>query len=568
MFCGNCGAENVNDAKFCRECGKPLVAVSSQGAKKTAFSTNGANTNVGKANSAPSVAEVNGSQVTAKGKTLPKKVIISACAAIAVLIVIICAAANLGKTIKLDNYLIVETEGYDGYGTARAIIDWETIEKKYGSKMSFTNAAKNELGGMLNIMTPIEAVQEDVSVKLERNNGLSNGDVITYSWDIDEDLSKYVKCKIKFKDGDFTVSGLTEVGTFDAFADLKVEFFGVAPNGSANLNYTGSEINYYDFACDKTSGLSNGDTITVSIDDRKLEYYAENLGKVPAELEKKFTVDGLESYLSKISEIDDTALVSMQQQAVDVYNAKAAQDWGEGESLETLTYIGDYLLTVKNKDSWGTNNCLFLIYKAQVRNNYSNDGKSYNKLNDIYWYIRYADIMVGADGSVNVDVTDYSTPNNRFIVDSGVDNGWWSTKYWYYYGYETLDDLYKDVVTANIDAYNHEDNVDESAAPKAVEQEEIADAKGDYILAGSDTELLTKRDLEGLSAEECKLARNEIYARHGRKFKDKDLQAYFDACDWYEGTIEADDFSEKELSDIEIANKDLIVEYEKEKGYR
>lgn len=74
--------------------------------------------------------------------------------------------------------------------------------------------------------------------------------------------------------------------------------------------------------------------------------------------------------------------------------------------------------------------------------------------------------------------------------------------------------------------------------------------------------------MEGMSAEECKLARNEIYARHGRKFNDEELQAYFDACDWYEGTIEPDDFQESILSETEIANKDVIVEYEKEKGYR
>lgn len=71
--------------------------------------------------------------------------------------------------------------------------------------------------------------------------------------------------------------------------------------------------------------------------------------------------------------------------------------------------------------------------------------------------------------------------------------------------------------------------------------------------------------MEGLSDEECKLARNEIYARHGRKFKDEKLQAYFDARDWYEGTIEPDDFEESLLSEIEIANRDLLVAHEEKK---
>lgn len=80
--------------------------------------------------------------------------------------------------------------------------------------------------------------------------------------------------------------------------------------------------------------------------------------------------------------------------------------------------------------------------------------------------------------------------------------------------------------------------------------------------------LLTKDDLKGLTSEECKIARNEIYARHGRKFKDQDIQTYFDTLDWYKGTISPEDFTEINLSDIEIANKDLIVSYEEEKGYR
>lgn len=84
----------------------------------------------------------------------------------------------------------------------------------------------------------------------------------------------------------------------------------------------------------------------------------------------------------------------------------------------------------------------------------------------------------------------------------------------------------------------------------------------------SSTELVTEADLEALSDEDCKIALNEIYARHGRKFKDADLQAHFAACDWYSGTIEPDDFSDSVLSETEIANRDLIVAYEEAHGIR
>ena len=64
------------------------------------------------------------------------------------------------------------------------------------------------------------------------------------------------------------------------------------------------------------------------------------------------------------------------------------------------------------------------------------------------------------------------------------------------------------------------------------------------------------------------MARNEIYARHGRMFEDESLQKYFENFDWYYPTIQPDDFNESMLNDYEIFNRDLIVEYETEQGYR
>lgn len=90
----------------------------------------------------------------------------------------------------------------------------------------------------------------------------------------------------------------------------------------------------------------------------------------------------------------------------------------------------------------------------------------------------------------------------------------------------------------------------------------------EYVLPTSDSEYLTKDDLVGLTAEECHLARNEIYARHGRIFLDEELQRYFNSFDWYHPTIEPDDFQESMLNQYEMANRDLIVSYETEQGYR
>lgn len=85
---------------------------------------------------------------------------------------------------------------------------------------------------------------------------------------------------------------------------------------------------------------------------------------------------------------------------------------------------------------------------------------------------------------------------------------------------------------------------------------------GDYILPNSSTTYLTRADLAGLSQEQLRLARNEIYARHGRKFKTKELQDYFNSKSWYTGTIESNAFKDDYLNAYEKENIKLIQSLE------
>jgi hypothetical protein len=53
-------------------------------------------------------------------------------------------------------------------------------------------------------------------------------------------------------------------------------------------------------------------------------------------------------------------------------------------------------------------------------------------------------------------------------------------------------------------------------------------AEDEYILPYSDYEYLEAWQLEDLTEEELRIARNEIFARHGRIFNDKALMSYFE----------------------------------------
>lgn len=86
--------------------------------------------------------------------------------------------------------------------------------------------------------------------------------------------------------------------------------------------------------------------------------------------------------------------------------------------------------------------------------------------------------------------------------------------------------------------------------------------ENEYVLPDSAKRKLKKSDLRGLSIEELRIARNEIYARHGRMFDDKKLQKYFDSQSWYEGTVPASEFSEDVLSSVEKKNVAFIRQFE------
>lgn len=551
MFCKHCGSENDDNTKFCRECGQPLEDRASQKEKE--------------ADHAPS--EKKGSSLTDKIKALPKKVLMAVGAGTAIIMLLLFVVLGMEDSIDMNQYLTIEAEGYDGYGKLHAAINWDAVEEKYGEKLSFTEEAGKTFGGLISLMSPMDVLQDCVRVELETYSGLSNGDTVAYTWKVDEDLANMLKCKIKCKDGSFSVSDLQQAETFDLFSQLEVEFTGTAPEGRASLTYTGTELRSDAFRCDKSRDLSNGDTITVSISDSNVELLAEQLGKVPESLEKQYTVQGLNSYVRKASEIDETALAEMQKQASDEYISHAAQ-WKEDKKLENLSYLGNYLLTSKD----GAGNYLYLVYKASIRNYYADSQQTYDQVNEVYWYTRFENLMVNGDGKTEVDVRDYSTPYDSVYFDtSGNDS--YGAKRWSYYGYKTLEELYKDVAASKLDDYTCEDNINETAPSEASvsetkNQENTARTEAGWIFPDSNTVLLTNSDLEGLSAEKCKIARNEIYARHGRKFNDTFLQSYFDSCEWYQGTVEADSFNEQELNETELANRNLIAAYEAEKGYK
>lgn len=83
----------------------------------------------------------------------------------------------------------------------------------------------------------------------------------------------------------------------------------------------------------------------------------------------------------------------------------------------------------------------------------------------------------------------------------------------------------------------------ETESETETESEIEVDTRSEYIFPDMDTRYLTQDEVSKLSLQAVCYAKNELYARHGRKFLSQELKDYFNDKTWYEGTVDPDSFS-------------------------
>ena len=487
MICVHCGRDIPNGTKFCPFCGQPVAA--DQPAGQPAF-----NIQPGASVQPPQQPPVMGAQqpmggqpaaatatVTPKAPIDPKKLAVPVAVA-AVVVVGGVLIATHKPTVNLNKYITLSAEGYNSIGTLDVEFDTDKLEKDYGKKIAknFQKAMKNHEEDTYGLSNLAGSLYEGGETSLfvtycadgsaDKTRNLSNGDVVTYTWDgVNEQTKKEAEelfgVKIKCSDVTYKVSGLTAVNTFDAFDGVEVEFDGISPDGSATVNTlpTAEAAKGLYYTLDEQYNLANGDTVTVTVHSNRDDFSdcIEKYGAIPAATEKTYTVEGLKEYITSTDGLTDSVLVSLQNQAQDVLNAYIAKSWdSECVTLKGMSYLGYYILTPKNKDNYGVSqDVIILPYQVTSHNHFEDDkGQVYDADVSYYWYIAFRNVSKDADGNIAGGLDDYYTANASFDVKTGLDDGWWE-KYWSYDGYQTLDELYSNAVTRNVEDYNHQDNV-------------------------------------------------------------------------------------------------------------
>jgi hypothetical protein len=294
---------------------------------------------------------------------------------------------------------------------------------------------------------------KDVRYTADQTDGLANGDTITitasYSgWYFDsiEDYLVDNGYKPTATTKTYEVSGLTDAQDFDPFEKLEVTFSGTSPYGEVSINSDKVEVSGLDYSISKSRNLSNDEEITITVTGSwgaDLENYCLERGYVPTQSEKTYTVEGLAFYVTELDQIPDSVMNEMDEQIQDSVKASVASKWRNPDTFTGIKLLGCYLLYPKSMDNRDSANYLYLVYQIDVK---PEDGSKFS----YYYYAYYQDLVCVDDNEIQYDVMSYRQTSDTFRKDNLS-----------YTGYEKLSNLYNNCVTARIDRYKCDTNIED-----------------------------------------------------------------------------------------------------------
>ncbi|MBR5416963.1 MAG: YARHG domain-containing protein, partial [Clostridiales bacterium] len=394
--------------------------------------------------------------------------------------------------------------------------------------------------------------------ELTSSEHLSNGDKVTFVWNCDEKKA-YSECGVDLscKSKEFLVSGLTQVSTFDPFYGLDVEFSGDDGDGVAKIVGTPANgaAKGFTFVLSKYDHLKNGEKVTLSFEwdyDNREGDFIEEYNCLPSVRETEFGVSGLTDpnsqppYVDKINMVSVEQWNSMKKYCEKVLSERISAISANDLEISLVNYLGCYFMTPKMNPGEAKSTAI-VVYQIWV-----NDKMGASPVTrEFYWCISFSSLI--SDGTI--DVSDSEIPNNVVSFPG------WSIN-----GYTTLDDLYNSLVVMELGSFDAESDVKRDL----IQPLPVDATREGFIFPDSDIQIIDPTLIVALSDEDLRMAINEIWARNGYVFRNKDILDYYKQFSWYNPTVSADEWDKNGqkhyLNDIEMKNIDeMTKEREKRK---
>lgn len=519
MFCRKCGAQLQENAKFCVKCGAPVSEDDGEASAAANVTTD---------NKADYFVE---KEESAEGKSKKTLLII----AIALLLVLLMIMVGVGISLLLFNNKT------------------NTVVEEKNETEEFTDY-ENESGEAVDteVETTVETepytgIKKDVNIGVRQIDASKFPEITLYASITDESGNSLEN----LDRSNFTVQEIVDGTTTDATVD---DVYRVINGDHINVNLvmdaSGSMEDYSKITQAKKAAtalvnqmkLSDGDQVEViSFDDYVY-------------LEQEFT--------------NDQTSLNNAIQNIDLGNRTALYDGLYSGLYQTYYQSGAKCVIgftdgMENASSYSYQDVVDMSKNTGIPVFIIGIGEEY----DIQELQNLANECSGQYYSANVD-------DLESILEDIYINIYHEQQDYYVFKYKTQNvqntTQFRDVVvqtsqTSEYNGYNKKSYVPDADVTGAFSGSYM---NKDFMIADSDKRVVTTADLEGMSLAELRIARNEIFARHGRQFKDTMLNQWFYSKVWYldiDIKYAPDIFDSSNpdpLTKLELDNANFIKDYE------
>ena len=341
--------------------------------------------------------------------------------AIALLAVVMCCGFLVGcsgkPTVNLNDYVVMDATGYDGYGTVSASLNFSKLIEDNAEYLTDKSLDTTYFGDQTAQMAAefIFYNNKPFVLAYTAPENAKNGDKVEFTWNTSEDgiekLSQVLEVKFKYDNFTYEFKDLKPVKEVDPFEGFTYTFDGFSPyircefEGDIYFDWHQSSLSV---SVDKQFSLANGETITFSIYDKYNSFgnLARNYGivftresmTVKVENQDYYPVEDIKDVFSILTEEKKQELKG---QIEEYQNERGIYYNGD----VTATYVGAVIAYKDDYTPYGPKNEMYVIYHLD---NGELPGGYYSYIEvDNFMY----DLTTAADGTVQKNLVHKGSTN-------------------------------------------------------------------------------------------------------------------------------------------------------------